>query len=282
MIIIHKYNIIVITERQYEMKKNENQILFTLSVGAVIALFCIIRECSYPLVWNTELMRWVFISKTEDKLASNIAYSYIAAYIFYIMQVYIPKIINKRKVIPILSSKINELNVKVLEFSFIINQITYREMDGLCIRRENIPLYYKVINSQKTSIKKISSVNTLVEMLNYIEKLYSQLLDKFVIYNLDMNILKLWEEFPLEYYRQIVKIIELNENRQIPIVVNGIIEKDVKILHQVSKYFHTNFRIEFEKTDDEEIIARYEDAAVQSGLPEIDLALTLTDKAGTN
>lgn len=247
----------------------------------MIALFCIIRECSYLLVWNTELMRWLFISKTEEKLASNIAYSYIAAYIFYIMQVYIPKIINKRNVISILSPKINELNVKVLEFSFIISQITYKETDGLCIKQENIPLYYKIINNQKTSIKRISAVNTLVEMLDYIEELYSKLLDKFVIYNLDMNILKLWEEFPLEYYRQIVKIIKLNENRQIPIVVNGIIEKDVKILHYISKYFHTNFHIEFEKTDDEETIARYEDAAVQSGLLEIDLALTLADKTGT-
>lgn len=61
-------------------------------------------------------------------------------------------------------------------------------------------------------------------MQRRIEESYAGLLNRLVIYNLDVSVLELWEEIPIEYYREIIRMIKMNESSQVPILVRGVEE----------------------------------------------------------
>ena len=257
------------------MRRNENKILVILSIGTIISFFFIIRECSYTLVWNTAVMRWLFISQSNERLISNIAYSYVAAYIFYIMQVYIPKILNKRNVCGILAPKMEEFIFKISELAFVMEQICYRHDGGILVKQTCFPLYYKITVDNVCNVKKVGGLNTLMEMQRRIEESYALLLDRFVIYNLDVSILELWEKIPLKYYREIIWITKHTEDNRVPIIIKGIKEGDGEIINHIKPIFGIKTEIRFEKTEKQEVKDKYEKLAMQSSLREPDLVLQL-------
>ena len=61
----------------------------SLSLINIIAVFLIIRGSTAPLIWDSKILYSLFYSpETSDKTLYNIAISYFAAYIFYIIQIY--------------------------------------------------------------------------------------------------------------------------------------------------------------------------------------------------
>lgn len=257
------------------MKRNENRIFIILSIGAIISLFFIIRECSYQLIWNTAIMRWLFTSQSKERLMSNIAFSYVAAYIFYIMQVYIPKILNRKKVYGILNSKIEEYAIKISELSFVMGQICYQHDGRIFVEQACFPLYYEITADNMCNIKKVGGLDTLMEMQRRIEESHALLLNRFVIYNLDVSILELWEEIPLEYYREIIRIAKHDRDQQVPIVIKGIKEGDGQTINRIKTLFKIKTDVRFEKTHKQELKDKYERFAQQSVLGEPDLAVRL-------
>ncbi len=255
------------------MRKKENQILMILSVGTVVSIFFVIRECTYSLAWDTAIMRWLFISQSGERLMSNIAFSYIAAYIFYIVQVYIPKLLNKKNIFSILTPKIEEFIFKVFELSFVLDQVGYRHNNETVVDPNNFPIYYKLTMNNRHYIKKVTEPSTLLEMQKRIEESYASLFNRLVIYNLDVSVLELWEKVPLEYYREIIQMIERNESSQVSIVVRGIEGEDNGVMDRIEKVFGIKRDIQFEKVDQKELKDSYEQWARRSTLPEPDLIL---------
>lgn len=61
----------------------------TLTLINIVAIFLIIRGSTIPLIWDSKILYFLFCSpETSDKTLYNIAISYFASYIFYIIQVY--------------------------------------------------------------------------------------------------------------------------------------------------------------------------------------------------
>lgn len=261
------------------MRKNENKVLIILSVGNVISLFFIIRECTYLLVWDTAILRLLFVPHSNERVISNIAFSYVAAYIFYIMQVYIPKILNRKKIYEILGPKVEEFIFKISELSFVMEQICYQCADGISVNRDCLPIYYKITVNNAHNIKKVSEINTLLEMQRQIEDSYAMLLERFVIYNLDVSVLELWEEIPLDYYRGILQITKQNEGKQMPIIIKGIGEGDKKSINHIKSIFGIRRNIQFEKTNKQDVKDKYERLARQSSFQESILVLRLEEDA---
>lgn len=259
------------------MRKNENKVLIILSIGTIISLFLVIRECSYPLIWDTVVLRWLLVSRNNERLISNIAFSYIGAYIFYIMQVYIPKMLNKRNICSILAPKMEEFIFRVSELSFVMEQICYQINGGTFIKQQLFPIYYKITTNDKRHIKKIGTLDTLMEMQRRIDESYNVLLDRFTIYNLDVSILELWEKIPLGYYREIIWISKHNEGKQMSIGVKSVGEENEEIINRLKTLFKIKMDMRFEKFDDLETINKYERVAEQSILSETDLALQLEE-----
>lgn len=91
------------------------KVLLKLSLVALIALFFVVRGSTAPLLIDTKLMRQLFYSDVNgDKTIYNIAISVIAAYIFYIFQVYIPEIKKHNRNMTIVS-ELNKYLVTLLE-----------------------------------------------------------------------------------------------------------------------------------------------------------------------
>lgn len=86
-----------------------NRILIVLSVFCVISLYLIIKGTSWPLIIDNKIMKLLFYTDTNaDHTLYNIAISYVAAYVFYLIQVYYPE---KRKTkIAIIQTKIDMYN----------------------------------------------------------------------------------------------------------------------------------------------------------------------------
>ena len=64
----------------------------TLTALMVISVFWMIRGSTAELLIDTKITRFLFWSdENGDKTLYNIAISYFAAYVFYILQVYIPE-----------------------------------------------------------------------------------------------------------------------------------------------------------------------------------------------
>lgn len=91
------------------------KILLKLSLVALIALFFVVRGSTAPLLIDSELMRLLFYTDVNgDKTIYNIAISVIAAYIFYIFQVYIPEKKKHKRNMTIVS-ELNKYLVTLLE-----------------------------------------------------------------------------------------------------------------------------------------------------------------------
>lgn len=89
--------------------------LFKLSLVLLVAVFLVIRGCTIPLLVDNQLTRFLFYSDGHgDKTLYNIAISVIAAYIFYLVQVYIPEKTQCKKKINMVSQA-NQHQIFILE-----------------------------------------------------------------------------------------------------------------------------------------------------------------------
>lgn len=69
-----------------------NRICLLLTLINIIAVFFIIRGSELPILYNSKILDFLFcVEKNSDKTLYNIGISYLAAYVFYIIQVYYPE-----------------------------------------------------------------------------------------------------------------------------------------------------------------------------------------------
>ena len=86
-----------------------NEILVKLSVLLIVALYFVIRGSSWPLISNNNVIYKLFYTDPDgDHTLYNIAISYAAAYIFYLIQVYYPE--RKKTCIAIVQTKLDMRN----------------------------------------------------------------------------------------------------------------------------------------------------------------------------
>lgn len=69
--------------------KQRDKILFWLTVVLIFMIAIIVKECSIPLYLPERYFSWLVSDTDADRTFYNIAISYVAAYIFYLIQVYI-------------------------------------------------------------------------------------------------------------------------------------------------------------------------------------------------
>ena len=120
-----------------------NRVLLILTVVLGVALVVIIRGSSWPLLVDNELMRSLFYqSENSDHTIYNIGISYVAAYIFYVIQVYVPE--QKRTKNAILSTKLDVWNLLRQSTIFIEawKRYTVRDKEKGAITKTNIGLLY--------------------------------------------------------------------------------------------------------------------------------------------
>lgn len=85
------------------MRKKKSSSLSTITLlTALMALSCIVIICFCDVAVWKPFETWTFLLQSDkDKTLYNIAISYVAAYIFYILQVYIPEKHKEETLIPL-------------------------------------------------------------------------------------------------------------------------------------------------------------------------------------
>lgn len=133
------------TKRHIWFYEFERMWLF-LTLLNIVAVFLIIRGSTAPLIFDNDILYCLFYSpETSDKTLYNIAISYFAAYIFYIIQVYYPEHKKtKRALASIALPAINLINQTNM-FLFVWEAFTKRNTpdDGTILGVDISKIYYK-------------------------------------------------------------------------------------------------------------------------------------------
>ena len=141
-----------------------------------IAVFLIIKGSTAPLISNNVVLRFLFYSKeTGDKTLYNIAISYFAAYIFYIIQVYYPaKQKTKRALMNIALPVLNMINQTSM-FLFVWDTFTKKNTpnDGTILDVDIKKMYYKNNSGQVFSADK----NELGKIAGRVQEDYEQIIN---------------------------------------------------------------------------------------------------------
>lgn len=97
-------------------------ILIMLSAILLVQILVIIRFCDYPLwgILENALGRFLLVPKGSDRTLYNIAISYVAAYIFYLLQVHIPMYITHRNNLDVYRKAIGQEIAVLEELAYVV------------------------------------------------------------------------------------------------------------------------------------------------------------------
>lgn len=145
-----------------------------LTLLNLVAIFLIIRGSTAPLISNNTILQFLFYSnEAGDKTLYNIAISYFAAYIFYIVQVYYPEWKRtKRALVNIALPALNLINQTTM-FLFVWDTFTKKNSpnDGTILDTDIKEIYYKDNEGDIFFADK----NELVKIMEHIEEAYEQI-----------------------------------------------------------------------------------------------------------
>lgn len=115
-----------------------------LTIGGGIALFIIVKGCTATILFNNKLLVWLFCSDVDgDKTLYNVAISYVAAYFFYLFQIYFPERNKTKRVLEITALDAYNFVNQVRRFIFVWDNMAETTNDGVITRIKNYHFYYK-------------------------------------------------------------------------------------------------------------------------------------------
>ena len=159
-------------ENKYTVKSITNKIFFDykrtlifLSLILLLSIYFIVNGSSWPLLFDNEICRTLFYTSEEgDHTLYNIGISYLAAYIFYIIQVFIPE--HKKTQVAIAQTKLDMFNCIHLCKMFLEGwkrYVGYDRVGNGCINNVNVQLiYYEDFEGNLTQITPASLKNLLL------------------------------------------------------------------------------------------------------------------------
>lgn len=241
-----------------------NKILWGLTVILMVAIYIIICDCEIPLIQiNPEIdkyMEKIFIHNHKDKTFYNIAISYVAAYIFFLLQVYIPSKVNHNHSMTILKEEIEKYINLVKLLLTILMTVTISSGGKITIKKQR-ELY--IVEKKENRIFCFTFEESYKKLLELIEVKHSELISNPMINFMDKRI------FEFIYSISVKDIISLSNNiceqmqKTNPVPIKG---KDI-ITHanNLIMLLETKYKFAFEEyrvTNDPNEISKYDTGAV--------------------
>ena len=168
-----------------------NKTLCLLSAILLGAIYFVIKGSTWPLLFDNMLFSALFYTPSDgDHTLYNIAISYVAAYIFYIIQVYMPE--RRRTKIAITQTKLDMFNCLHLCKIFIEGWKKYVDFDYNsqgCIEKVNVQLiYYKDFEENIVQI----TPAFLEKMVKGVREEYQKIKENTDFRNADIGLQKLF------------------------------------------------------------------------------------------
>lgn len=142
----------------------------------IVAVFLIIRGSTAPLIWDSKILYFLFYSQESgDKTLYNIAISYFAAYIFYIIQVYHSDKKKTQRALMSIALPVRNLITQTNMFLFVWESFTKRNTpdDGVILGVNISKIYYKGDSGHVMSADKAE----LGEIVGRIQSEYSEIVN---------------------------------------------------------------------------------------------------------
>ncbi|WP_342982484.1 hypothetical protein [Ruminococcus sp. 2227st1_E6_2227SCRN_220401] len=240
-----------------------NEILVKLAALLIVALYFVIRGSSWPLISNNNVIYKLFYTDPDgDHTLYNIAISYVAAYIFYLIQVYYPE--RKKTSIAIVQTKLDMRNC-LHQCAIFINgweAYTTRDQAKEAITGVNTQLlYFQDMEGHIVQMTRKCLADTVQRILEDYEKIKENMDFK----NADMELQKLFldMDFPEkanEWYQVMLSAEILCNNKNSTIMESyseaELTEFKLRIM-KLAMIYHIEECIPLEETKDAKKIMEY-------------------------
>lgn len=240
-----------------------NEILVKLSVLLIVALYFVIRGSSWPLISNNNVIYKLFYTDPDgDHTLYNIAISYVAAYIFYLIQVYYPE--RKKTSIAIVQTKLDMRNCLHQCAIFINGWEAYTTRDqakGAITGVNTQLLYFQDTEGHIVQMTRKCLADTVQRILEDYEKIK----ESMDFRNADMELQKLFldMDFPEkanEWYQVMLSAEILCNNKNSTIMESyseaELAEFKLRIM-KLAMIYHIEECIPLEETKDAKKIMEY-------------------------
>lgn len=174
--------------------KFNNTLFIILSILAIIS-FIVIIKCYF--FTNVDIIKnIVIISKEMEPLFLDISIGYVVSYIFYIIQIYIPENIKKRKFIKSNKKAISGLINLIKEVNLCIGHFFYISNNGNISALNEKPMVIKLLNDENNNcywctefnINDLIGENSIFDIIsNKVEKIKNTILFEY----LDIEFMKI-------------------------------------------------------------------------------------------
>lgn len=240
-----------------------NEILVKLAALLIVALYFVIRGSSWSLISNNNVIYKLFYTDPDgDHTLYNIAISYVAAYIFYLIQVYYPE--RKKTSIAIVQTKLDMRNC-LHQCAIFINgweAYTTRDQAKEAITGVNTQLlYFQDMEGHIVQMTRKCLADTVQRILEDYEKIKENMDFK----NADMELQKLFldMDFPEkanEWYQVMLSAEILCNNKNSTIMESyseaELTEFKLRIM-KLAMIYHIEECIPLEETKDAKKIMEY-------------------------
>ncbi len=174
-------------------KYKRNEILFWLTIILFVCIYVIIRDCDFPIIrfhnFIDKYMELLFIKSYDDSTFYNISISYIAAYIFYLIQIYIPSVSNHKHSFKMTKIHIEKYINAIKVLMLIADDYRDSQKDCSNITEDFGPFY--IIEDSTNEIFKITFLDTYMRLKERIESQQHEILSNPLFNYLDNNLSEL-------------------------------------------------------------------------------------------
>ena len=159
----------------------------TLTVLMLVSVFLMIRGSTAELLIDTKITRLLFCTDVNgDKTLYNIAISYFAAYVFYILQVYIPECKKTRRALETTALDAYNLVNQTILFLFVWDKLAEKTSDGAIMRIKCEKFYFK--SKLYDDIAHEADLNELKKIASRVRDDYEKIIENPYFNMVDENI----------------------------------------------------------------------------------------------
>lgn len=223
------------------VKYEKNKIFITLTLILIIAIFILIKECDYPLLFDSPFLYRVFTHQYSEKILYNISISYIVTYIFYVIQLYIPATIRNRKALTILRPSIHK-EINYLKYALcILSASTYIQNEDIYVKQDlTLPFYINIKKENANYLRRFSYGSSLSKLKESSFEVKNAINSSNCLNDLDSYIATLLTNLPLENIFSVLEQVALNINNNCPFkfadreIISNI-QKQINLLECIPK-----------------------------------------------
>lgn len=247
------------------IKLEKNKLFISLTFILIISIFVIIRENSYKLIWENRITMLIFVPNYTEKIFYNIAISYVAAYLFYLIQIYIPATLKNKNAIKFLRESIIK-EIEIIKYIlFIVLQTTVVKNDKCkVIKIPNRKIYILVEKSNTKYLRRYTfgynNSLTCTKLLELAKNQMDKIVNNYFFHDLDPYIASCFFKQDLSdffsIFEQINKAYE--DHNQYALIDNQIIDEIKMHIEAIEKLDSSFVTVNFKICDNFNFLKKYD------------------------